>query len=710
MTVSVDQFVQQLTASGVMTRVEVGKFLQSLHPIPNTGELLARELFKQKRLTAFQAQRIYQGEGATLSLGNYILFDLVGVGGMGEVYRARHRRLDRVVAIKILSPAMMKEKRWRIRFQREVKAVAKLDHPNIVAAFDADESNGVHYLVMEYVDGQNLSILVRRQGPLPIEKAVHCIIEAARGLEYAHKQHIIHRDIKSSNLLLDTQGNIKVLDMGLARMNDDLSDQTSSELTGTGAVMGTADYMSPEQALNTKHADERSDVYSLGITLYFLLTRSFPYQGNTVMERLVAHREAPIPSLVEARPGVSAELDAIFRKMVAKKPDDRFQSMTEVIERLEASQDKKVAASALESMITPDDNLNEFLLHLGTSETEPAKPEDDSDVESPLHADPDPPDFAQLLGDADVSSQPTTLQTSAPSRHRRRKRLNRSQLQKKIWLSTLFIGAILLVLILIISFGSGEDDSDVKKTQTKPTGSDSTTVRVPVQTPPRDSIEPNEPRLRGLRFNGRGQYAMIPDLTFDELRLSYPLTIEMKVRADSVQKAANVITWMGESAIALYQNVGSDGRSGWGVCRKTPEGLVMRRAPNTVRVGEWTDVAAVWDGAEFSIYVDGDIQRTVSDQFELPTLEQGLFIGGAPAEMQQDRGDGSWFHGAVAMVRIRRDECYRNDYDPDPVYKLLPETLLLLDLREGEGRRFQDESGFGWPGRVRGARWESELE
>ena len=337
MAVSLDQFSKQLADSGVMTDSDLRAFIETLpaDSKPTDGEQLAKRLVREKKISAYQAQVVYSGKGKSLTLGSYSVIDKLGQGGMGLVLKAEHRVMKRMVALKVLSPAVTKTKDAVLRFQREVEAAARLSHPNIVAAFDAGEANGTSFLVMEYVPGTDLSSLVKDKGPLPVHQAIDCIIQAARGLEFAHAHGVIHRDIKPANLLLDTSGSVKILDMGLARIQAGDA-ATQAELTGTGAVMGTVDYMAPEQALSTKHADAKSDLYSLGISLWYLLTGKSAYDGDSLMARLLAHRDQPIPSLHKARVEVSEELEAVFRRMVAKKPAERYQTATEVIADLQA--------------------------------------------------------------------------------------------------------------------------------------------------------------------------------------------------------------------------------------------------------------------------------------------------------------------------------------------------------------------------------------
>lgn len=336
MAVSIDKLIDRVDASGLLARAEVQAIVDGLAAgqKPEDGQQLARLLVKAKKLTAYQAQEIYVGRGASLVLGNYVVLDKLGQGGMGLVLKAEHRRMQRLVALKILSPDVTRNAEMIARFEREVKAAAKLRHPNIVAADDADEAKGVHFLVMEYVEGSDLSVTVRKTGTLPVAKAVTCILQAARGLEYAHQRGVVHRDIKPSNLLLATDGTVKVLDLGLARLESAGTDQ--DQLTGTGQIMGTIDYMSPEQALDTKNADARADIYSLGITLWYLLTGRVVFTGETMLAKLLAHRETAIPSLTAACPAAQPQLNHIFARMVAKSPDDRYQTMTEVIADLEA--------------------------------------------------------------------------------------------------------------------------------------------------------------------------------------------------------------------------------------------------------------------------------------------------------------------------------------------------------------------------------------
>jgi serine/threonine-protein kinase len=339
MAISVEQFIERLTESGLLSAADLSQLQDSLPPErqPKDVQQLAQVLVQRGKLTKYQAQAVYQGKTKGLVFGQYVVLDKLGEGGMGVVLKAQHRRMKRTVAIKVLSSGAMKQAGAVQRFHREVEAAAKLSHPNIVTAYDADEHQGMHYLAMEYVEGRDLATIVKDSGPLGVQRAAECILQAARGLQYAHGRGIVHRDIKPGNLLLDKEGTVKILDMGLARIaGADAAMGGPERLTTSGQVMGTCDYMAPEQAMDSHTVDARADIYALGCTLYRLLIGRPPYGGDSLMQILMAHQQAPIPSLCAARAEVPAELDELFQRMVAKKPEDRQQSMAEVIAELEA--------------------------------------------------------------------------------------------------------------------------------------------------------------------------------------------------------------------------------------------------------------------------------------------------------------------------------------------------------------------------------------
>jgi serine/threonine protein kinase len=328
--ITCEQFLQNLRDAGLSPSGEIRVGAGS------SGDTLAQQLVANGVLTRYQVEAVLTRKFDDLVIGNYEILDKLGAGGMGTVLKARHRRMKRVVALKVLSSEVAKSEAFAQRFQREVETIARLSHPNIVMAFDADEGKAGPFLVMEFVNGRDLASEVASRGALSVADTVDCILQAARGLEYAHSQGIVHRDIKPANLMRDVSGTVKVADLGLARLNSPAGGPGSNtSLTQAGGIVGTMDYISPEQALDSTSIDQRADIYSLGCTVHFLLTARAPYEAGSIMALLLKHREATIPSLCAARPDTPLELDSLFRKMLAKRPEDRATTMTEVAEALE---------------------------------------------------------------------------------------------------------------------------------------------------------------------------------------------------------------------------------------------------------------------------------------------------------------------------------------------------------------------------------------
>jgi eukaryotic-like serine/threonine-protein kinase len=320
--------------SGLLQQSAVDELHSTLNGhAPTTPRELAKVLIDHGMLTRFQAEKLLNGRWRGFVIaGKYRLLERLGAGGMGEVYLCEHIHMGRRVAIKVLPIAQAQDPTCLARFYREARAVARLDHPNIVRAHDIDREDKLHFIVLEFVDGCNLHEFVRRNGVLCPIRAAHYIRQAALGLQHAHEAGLVHRDIKPGNLLLDRQGTVKILDMGLARFFHEDSNAYVTEYE-TGYIIGTADYLAPEQVIDSR-VDIRADIYGLGGTLYYLLAGKSPFQEGSAAQKMIWQQVRMPKSVLHYRPEIPVELVEVLVKMMAKEPSRRHQTPGEVADAL----------------------------------------------------------------------------------------------------------------------------------------------------------------------------------------------------------------------------------------------------------------------------------------------------------------------------------------------------------------------------------------
>jgi serine/threonine-protein kinase len=348
---SLGHFVDELMALRILAPDQMAMVTKDLMTRIRDSRALAKELMQRGWLTVYQVNQLFQGNGKDLLLGSYRIMDVLGEGGVAQVFRAWSARDKCQVALKVVRKEFCSNEEAVRQFQQEARTIASLKHPNIVQTLEADQANGVHFLAMEYLEGIDLAKLVRLSGALPVPQACDYIRQAALGLQHAHERCLIHRDMKPANLFLVTPAGapldrtpipgtpdakkvaplgavIKILDWGLADMRLPLAtgQVEPANTLQREETIGTADYLAPEQAMDAAKVDIRADIYSLGCAFYYLLTGQPPFPGGSLLQKLLKHRESQPKPVEDLRPGVSSDLSAIVQRALAKRPEHRYRT------------------------------------------------------------------------------------------------------------------------------------------------------------------------------------------------------------------------------------------------------------------------------------------------------------------------------------------------------------------------------------------------
>jgi eukaryotic-like serine/threonine-protein kinase len=444
-------FAEALRKSSILSERQ----LEKLDAILAEGEYplepaeLAARLVKDGILTEYQARQVQKGKPQGLVFGSYIILDFLGKGTMGKVYKASHRMMGRVVALKILDPRhVAASPRTLSRFQREMQLVGRLDHPNVVRAYDADKVSDCHFIAMEYADGLTLEDLLKARGALPPADVVYYASQAAEGLAHAHAKGVLHRDIKPSNLLLTAAKKVKVLDFGLGTLLE--KDELPTALTTAGITVGTPDFISPEQA-RMVNIDGRSDLYSLGCTMYYLLSGQLPFTGESSMDCIVLRITGKAVPISEVRPGLPPRLVQAIEKLMATSPDDRYQTADEAAADLKSMlRAKNSTASRPAPPEAVSGPVREPAKKAATPSSVPAVapvpaplPKEDKTVDAPL-----PP-------------MPAQVRLPKPKENALRSRGTSRKVKANRVLAAVAVAAASLIVAAILIFRSSNDDTPV---------------------------------------------------------------------------------------------------------------------------------------------------------------------------------------------------------------------------------------------------------
>lgn len=679
-------------------------------------------------------------------IGHYELQELIGRGGMGAVYKARHLNLDRLVAIKILPESMLRSSDAVARFQREMRAVGALDHPNIVHATDAAEIDGTHFIVMQLVDGRDLSALVKSAGRLSVPDSCEIIRQAAMGLQHAHEKELVHRDIKPSNLLLSTDGLLKLLDLGLARINSESANL--DELTSTSQIMGTIDYMAPEQADRSHAVDARADLYSLGATLFRFLTGIAPLDAHgchTPIQKLTALLHQEQPDVKNLREDLPDGLSLLIRQLLSRSPDDRPRSAGEVADALSPFCEGHCLARLVENLEAPvadsDTATNDPLLQTFVAA---------SGQKSPIVAGQNTVSSAGKEPHADVAAQTddSTADRAASVSERRNRKGLRLVLLAAVALALGVIiriqtdnGDVVVeiadsiseqVTVNILRDGEREidgwtvtssdisrrirtgrisvevDDDLLDKIEISFKGGKAELTRngrvVVTITRKRKSTtdevvrsNPTRETYRGLRFDGKDDYVEVPSLNISDVDAR---TIEAYVTPSSLTNYAVIAT---DALFTLKIDPKSQCWQ-WIVPEDQEQNKwVWVNSKSKVAIGQRVHLAGSWDGKTISLFVDGKLSGTVNAKPQ-ETAEFPFTIGGYIANMPNAPGSHGRFEGRIDSFRVSRGARYTQDFTPPELIAPDANTLALYQFAGG-GPKLRDNSGNDNHGTIFGAEW-----